>query len=99
MGCAVGGSSFELAKSFDRVDAFDFSKQFVNAAKSMQAGDRVDFTIPVEAELYETVEAVLEPGITPEIANKVNFFVGDACKLDDMSSTTEKVGGSLIGFV
>ncbi len=24
IGCAVGGSSFELAKNFDRVDAFDF---------------------------------------------------------------------------
>jgi hypothetical protein len=25
IGCAVGGSSFELAKSFDHVEAFDFS--------------------------------------------------------------------------
>ena len=86
MGCSVGGSSFELAKSFDHVDAFDFSENFVNAAKSMQAGEKMNFKVPIEAELFETVEAVLEPGVTPDVANKVNFFVGDACKIEELSS-------------
>ena len=85
MGCSVGGSSFELAKSFDHVDAFDFSENFIKAAKTMQAGDKMDFKVPIEAELFETVEAVLEPGVTPEVAGKVNFFVGDACKIDELS--------------
>jgi len=89
MGCSVGGSSFELAKSFHHVDAFDFSENFVNAAKSMQAGEKMNFKVPIEAELFETVEAVLEPGVTPDIANKVNFFVGDACKIEDLSSVKE----------
>ena len=84
MGCAVGGSSFELAKSFDHVDAFDFSNNFIRAAKGMQAGEKMEFTIPIEAELSETVEAVLEPGVTPEIAQKVNFFVGDACRIEEL---------------
>eukprot|EP00536_Pseudo-nitzschia_multiseries_P011021 jgi/Psemu1/289448/fgenesh1_pg.356_\ len=84
MGCAVGGSSFELAKSFDRVDAFDFSQNFVDAAKRMQAGERMEFKVPIEAELFETVEAVLEPGVTSEVANRVNFFVGDACAIDEL---------------
>jgi len=87
MGCSVGGASFELAKSFDHVDAFDFSGSFVDAAKQMQAGDKtMKFKIPVEAELFEEVDAVLEPGVTHEIAEKVNFFVGDACKLEEMTS-------------
>lgn len=86
IGCAVGGSSFELAKTFDLVDAFDFSESFVNAARRMQAGkQKIHFKIPVEAELYEEVEAVLEPGVTQEIANKVDFFTGDACKIEEMS--------------
>jgi len=89
MGCSVGGSSFELAKSFDHVDAFDFSENFVNAAKSMQAGEKMNFKVPIEAELFETVEAVLEPGVTPDVANKVNFFVGDACKIEELSSVVE----------
>ncbi|KAL3922444.1 MAG: hypothetical protein SGARI_006451 [Bacillariaceae sp.] len=87
MGCSVGGSSFELAKSFDHVDAFDFSGSFVNAAQKMQSGEpNMTFKIPVEAELYEEVRATLEPGVTPQIANKVNFFTGDACKLSEMAT-------------
>lgn len=87
MGCSVGGSSFELAKSFDCVDAFDFSESFVKAAKKIQSGEpKMTFKIPVEAELYEEVQATLEPSITPEIASKVNFFTGDACKLPEMAS-------------
>jgi 5-histidylcysteine sulfoxide synthase/putative 4-mercaptohistidine N1-methyltranferase len=87
VGCSVGGSSFELAKSFEHVDAFDFSGSFIQAAKQMQNGEpKMRFKIPVEAELFEEVEATLEPGVTREIAQKVNFFVGDACKIPDMVS-------------
>jgi putative 4-mercaptohistidine N1-methyltranferase len=85
MGCSVGGSSFELAKQFNSVDAFDFSASFVDAAKKMQAGEKMPFTIPVEAELFEIVEAVHEDGMTPEILSKVNFFTGDATKIKEMS--------------
>jgi len=84
IGCAVGGSSFELAKTYDHVDAFDFSSSFVNAAKKMQEQEKMNFQIPVEAELFEEVQAVHEEGITPEILSKVNFFTGDACELDAM---------------
>mmetsp|Transcript_14630 Transcript_14630/g.40649 ORF Transcript_14630/g.40649 Transcript_14630/m.40649 type:complete len:969 (+) Transcript_14630:158-3064(+) len=84
MGCSVGGSSFELAKSFDHVDAFDFSQNFVNAAKRMQAGETMEFKVPIEAELFETVQAVVEPGVTPEVAGRVNFFVGDACNIEEL---------------
>lgn len=85
IGCAVGGASFELARTFDRVDAFDFSESFVGAAKQMQKGDEMSFHIPVEAELYEQVTASHDEGITPEIRSKVNFFTGDACQLKHMS--------------
>jgi putative 4-mercaptohistidine N1-methyltranferase len=84
MGCAVGGASFELAKSFDQVDAFDFSESFVNSAKQMQAGEKMRFQIPVEAELFEEVEAVHDDGMTPEILVKVDFFTGNACDIQNM---------------
>lgn len=86
IGCAVGGSSFELAKTFDHVDAFDFSSSFVNAAKRMQKNpENVRFRIPMEAELFEEVQAVHEDGVTEEERSKVNFFTGDACQLEQMS--------------
>jgi SAM-dependent methyltransferase len=37
VGCAVGGASFELARTFDAVVGLDFSHAFVNAAKRLQA--------------------------------------------------------------
>ena len=95
MGCSVGGSSFELAKTFGHVDAFDFSQNFIHAAKSMQAGEKMDFKVPIEAELFETVEANLEPGITPEIAEKVNFFVGDACRIEELDPVKGDNGDSI----
>jgi len=84
IGCSVGGASFELAKHFDRVDAFDFSESFVKAAKHMQTGDEMKFFVPVEAEVFEEVIAVHEKDITPAIRSKVNFFTGDSCKIQDM---------------
>lgn len=37
VGCAVGGASFELARTFDAVVGLDFSHAFVNTAKRLQA--------------------------------------------------------------
>ncbi len=99
MGCSVGGSSFELAKSFQHVDAFDFSENFISAARKMQLGEKMEFKVPVEAELFESVEAVLEPGVTPDVASKVNFFVGDACNIDDLSPMREDATTTYDGVV
>lgn len=84
MGCAVGGASFELAKNFDSVDAFDFSESFVNTAKRMKAEEYLRFRIPVEAELFEEVQAVHDEGVTEAVRSKVNFFTGDACDIEGM---------------
>jgi putative 4-mercaptohistidine N1-methyltranferase len=84
IGCAVGGSAFELAKTFDHVDAFDFSQSFVQAAKQMQRQENVTFRIPVEADLFEEVQAIHEPGTTGDDLSKVKFFTGDACRLVEM---------------
>lgn len=87
IGCAVGGASFELAKSFEHVDAFDFSDSFVEAAKRMQnEPERVRFRIPIEADIYEEVTAVHNTGITPEVLRKVEFFTGDACQIEEMAA-------------
>lgn len=86
VGCAVGGASFEMAKSFDHVDAFDFSNSFVVAAMRMQKAEQVRFKIPIEADLFEQVEAAHEHDVSQEIRNKVNFFQGDACRIGEMAT-------------
>jgi putative 4-mercaptohistidine N1-methyltranferase len=47
LGCAVGGSSFTLAETFDEVLGIDFSVRFIEAARTLALGgaiayDRVD---------------------------------------------------------
>lgn len=84
IGCAVGGSSFQLAKTFDHVDAFDYSHAFVEMALRMQTEDSVSFRVPIEADIHETVQAVHEEGITASIRSKVQFFQGDACQIPQM---------------
>lgn len=87
IGCAVGGASFELAKTYDSVDAFDFSTSFVNAAKRMQSNpDEVRFRIPIEAELFEEVQAVHDHGVTIDVRSKIDFFTGDACEIGQMAA-------------
>jgi len=83
IGCAVGGSSFELARTFDHVDAFDFSDSFITYAKKMQDEENVNFSIQAEGDICGEVKAVHEPGLSSEILKKVNFFTGDACKLGE----------------
>jgi putative 4-mercaptohistidine N1-methyltranferase len=98
IGCAVGGASFHLATKFDHVDAFDFSNNFVAAAKRMQDGEIIKFKIPVEADIFQEVEAVHEKEITQENRTKVTFFQGDACRIGEMASdgTLRKYDGIIM---
>jgi len=92
VGCAVGGSSFELAKSFDHVEAFDFSENFVAAAKRMQTGEELTFKVPVEGDITEEVSVGHEPGVDAAVLEKVNFFQGDACALSEYADSKDGFG-------
>ena len=46
IGCAVGRSSFELAKHFQHVDALDYSSCFIEAAKRLQQSGIIQYGIP-----------------------------------------------------
>ena len=90
VGCAVGGSSFELAKSFEHVEAFDFSNSFVEAANRIKAGEELSFRIPVEGDIYEEVSVVNEQGVDSDVMKRVNFFQGDACALSEYAESKEE---------
>jgi putative 4-mercaptohistidine N1-methyltranferase len=86
IGCAVGGASFELARTFDHVDAFDFSESFVIAARQLQAEEELHFRIPIEADIYQDVKVAQDSDITSDMRSKIDFFTGDACRLAEMSA-------------
>ncbi|KAG7344220.1 methyltransferase domain containing protein [Nitzschia inconspicua] len=84
IGCAVGGTSFELAQHFERADAFDNSENFIRVANQMKNMEPVSFQIPMEGDISETVVCQHDPDIDKKITDRVKFFVGDACRMPEM---------------
>ena len=78
LGCAVGRSSFELARGCRDVLGIDFSRSFVRAAARLAAGGRLRYERTDEGRLTTPCEAEVPAGIDPQ---RVRFEVGDACAL------------------
>ena len=81
LGCAVGRSSFELAKFFQKVDAIDFSARFVQQGVQLQGHNRLRYIVPVEGDIVEYREVLLDKLGYGEVKERVDFSQGDACNL------------------
>ena len=75
LGCAVGGSTFELARWADEVIGIDLSSQFVAAAQAVQKTGEIGIRIVEEGQRSAVVTRRLDPQID---RSKCRFFVGDA---------------------
>ena len=78
LGCAVGRSSFELARSFVEVTAIDFSARFIEAAREMQKQREAIVRVPREGAREDELRVELPSDLPVE---KVRFEQGDACNL------------------
>ena len=78
LGCAVGRSSFELARQFAHVVGIDFSQKFVAAAQTIGGDRRLIYRHAEEGRLKETALAELPEDID---RTRVEFETGDACNL------------------
>lgn len=78
IGCAVGGASFELARSFDSVLGVDLSRAFIDAATALQTDGRRAYFRRDEGDLGETLTATIDPAID---RGRVAFRQADACSL------------------
>ena len=78
LGCAVGRSSFELARGCQEVLGIDFSENFVRAASALAAGGHLRYERVDEGRLTTACRAEVPPGIDRQ---RVRFEVGDACAL------------------
>lgn len=81
LGCAVGRSSFELAKYFQHVDAIDFSARFTQQGVKLQAHNRLRYTVPVEGDIVEYREVLLDQLGYAKVRDRIAFLQGDACNL------------------
>ena len=87
LGCAVGRSSFELARGgFERVTGLDFSSRFFRLAARMQAEGYLRYALPEEGEIVSYHETCLEELGLEQVRSQVQFFQADACNLAEKFS-------------
>lgn len=88
LGCAVGRSSFELARFCEEVVGIDYSAGFIKACKRLQSDGAVPFRRVDQGEL--TTDLVAHPPDGVELG-RVRFETGDACDLRDHLSDFDVV--------
>lgn len=81
LGCATGRTSFELAKTFDKVEGIDFSIRFVGVGSKLKYDGNVVWNTKTEGGLFtKNTLSIIDLGYE-KIKDKVEFWQGDACNL------------------
>lgn len=81
LGCAVGRTTFELGRAFERVVGLDLSNRFVDAANTLRQTGAMDYTLVEQGELGSLRSASLAAQNLDKAAGRVGFQVADACDL------------------
>lgn len=84
LGCSVGRSSFELAKTYGEVLGIDFSANFINVGVKLKKYESLTFNVKTEGDLFKEKSVSLRELGLEETKNKVSFMQGDACNLKDI---------------
>jgi len=97
IGCAIGRSTFELARGFDEVIGVDFSARFIQEAQHLKEDGILRYTMPTEGKLEEFYEVKLSEYNLEEVCHKVSFWQADACNLKPIYHGFDLIfGGNLI---
>ncbi len=97
IGCAIGRSTFELARGFDEVIGVDFSARFIQEAQKLKDNGVLRYTMPTEGELENFHEVKLSDLDLDEVRNKVSFWQADACNLKPVYKDFDLIfGGNLL---
>ncbi len=97
LGCAVGRSTFELAREFEHVTGLDFSARFVRIGNEMREKGYIQFVLPEEGELVSYHERRLDEFGLAGTRKRVEFFQSDACNLKPIYEDFDLVfAGNLI---
>jgi len=81
LGCAVGRTTFELARGFDEVIGVDLSHRFVECAIKLKEEGSLRYSMITEGELTSSSSAELAELNLDDQKSKVEFFQDDACNL------------------
>ncbi|HMO64331.1 MAG TPA: putative 4-mercaptohistidine N1-methyltransferase, partial [Verrucomicrobiota bacterium] len=78
LGCAVGGSTFALARSFAEVAGVDLSRRFIQAAEQLRIAGGLAYDILESGHVARPAEARRPDDVDPA---RVRFLAGDALAL------------------
>jgi putative 4-mercaptohistidine N1-methyltranferase len=81
LGCAVGRTTFELAKAFQYVEGVDLSRRFIGAAETLREGGWIEYCLCEQGELARSCRVSLASLQLEAAFNRVAFSQGDACRL------------------
>ncbi|GBG29065.1 N-acetyltransferase 9-like protein [Hondaea fermentalgiana] len=88
LGCAVGGASFELSKTFAQALGIDKSSSFIARAKALRdafSGAKCEFHLAVEGGKSRNIAVELDANVRRA---RVEFSTGDACDLGAISAVS-----------
>ncbi len=88
LGCAVGRSSFELARYCAEVVAIDYSATFIGAANTLREFGELNYRKKIVGEVVEPALALVPVGID---RSRVHFQIGDAHSLPESIGTFDVV--------
>ena len=96
IGCAVGGSTFELARYFDQVLGIDFSHSFIETSNAMKARGELWYDAVTEGR--QTESRLARVSVSNIERERVQFAQGDACTLlkDDMGTFDAVLASNLL---
>lgn len=83
LGCAVGRTSFELAREFEQVAGIDLSSRFIENALQLKEEGSLSYRIAREGELVTPRQTDLSRLQLDHVKDRVSFYQGDACRLSD----------------
>lgn len=78
IGCAVGGASFALSESYQKVIGIDLSSSFIATADQMKTRGALEFDRKDQGDLSSRVTVYRPQKANPD---RVHFQEGDACEL------------------
>ena len=88
LGCAVGRSTFEMARDCHEVTGIDFSRTFIQAAESLRRGETIPYKRLEEGNVSTELIARAPAGID---ASRLRFETGDATALRDDLGAFDRV--------
>lgn len=96
LGCAVGRSTFELARTFKEVVGVDLSSRFIDSANTLKEHARMGYFQREQGDLGELLQADLTTLGLDSTRHRVSFVNEDACTLPTNGDYDLVFAGNLI---